>query len=368
MRSVTHCRRIASRRDSRPAAHCVNTAGWSVMFNRLPIGPSRAVIAKRVRSITAQPVRFLAALIVVALLAIGPCGGILRAQEGDELRSSKTAADEQTAASNDNAAAGKSTPVTVVPAPPTAIPTNLFELIAAGGPLMLPIAACSLIAAVFGIERLVVLRKRRVIPKDFVVRFIDMLQNNELDRATALHLCEENGSPISHVFAHAVRKWGKPSVEVEQAVIDGGERQVSHLRSHLRILNAVATVSPLLGLLGTVIGMMICFNQIAGSSAMGKAEQLAGGIGVALITTAGGLGVAIPALILYMYFVGRVDALVMEMDHQAQKVVNLISAEGLAEPPPATTRSTTRRASGAAAATESRESRKAVPSPSAAGS
>jgi biopolymer transport protein ExbB len=172
-----------------------------------------------------------------------------------------------------------------------------------------------------------------VIPKDFVTRFVDHLEQGQLDRRTALKLCEENSSPIASIFAHAVRKWGKPSVEVEQAIIDGGERQVSQLRKHLRVINAVATISPLLGLLGTVMGMMQCFYDIASSSAMGKAEQLAGGIGIALITTAGGLAVAIPALILYLYFVGRVDNLVMEMDLLAQRVANLISAESLSALP-----------------------------------
>ena len=214
-----------------------------------------------------------------------------------------------------------------------AIPTNLFETIGAGGALMYPIGACSILALAFSLERLVALRRRRVIPKDFVTRFLDHLEQGQLDRRTALKLCEENSSPIAAIFAHAVRKWGKPSVEVEQAIIDGGERQVSQLRKHLRVINAVSTISPLLGLLGTVVGMIVCFNQIASSSAMGKAEQLAGGIGIALITTAGGLFVAIPALILYLYFVGRVDALVMEMDLLAQRVANLISAESLAALP-----------------------------------
>lgn len=216
---------------------------------------------------------------------------------------------------------------------PVKIPTDLFETIEAGGVLMYPIGACSILALAFSLERLVVLRRRRVIPKDFVSRFLDHLEQGQLDRRTALKLCEENGSPIAAIFAHAVRKWGKPSVEVEQAIIDGGERQVSQLRKHLRVLNAVSTVSPLLGLLGTVVGMIMCFNQIATSSAMGKSEQLAGGIGVALITTAGGLFVAIPALILYMYFIGRVDSLVTEMDQLAQRVANLISAESLSALP-----------------------------------
>ncbi len=267
------------------------------------------------------------------------CGAVL-------LWAGIAATQEPAAPVDEDAIVGPATPATapaadiVVPEPRPrapaavqAIPTDLFETIIAGGPVMIPIGICSVIALAFGLERMVLLRRRRVIPKDFVTRFIEHLEQSMLDRKSALKLCEENGSPVAEVFAHGVRKWGKPSVEVEQAIIDGGERQVGQLRKHLRILNAVATVSPLLGLFGTVIGMMMCFNQIASSSAMGKAEQLAGGIGVALITTAGGLAVAIPALILYMYLIGRVDALVMEMDYLAQKVVNLISAEGLANPP-----------------------------------
>jgi biopolymer transport protein ExbB len=120
-------------------------------------------------------------------------------------------------------------------------------------------------------------------------------------------------------------------VEVEQAIIDGGERQVGALRKHLRVINGVASVSPLIGLLGTVWGMLESFNQIAEAGAMGKTEQLAAGIALALVTTAAGLMIAIPALISYMYLVGRVDALVMEMDELAQRVVHFISAEGLAE-------------------------------------
>ena len=210
------------------------------------------------------------------------------------------------------------------------IPTRLSDLFRAGGPMMWPLAACSVVVVAFAIERQVLLRRRRVIPRDFVTRFLEHLKTGQLDRAAALELCEANGSPIAQVFAHGVRKWGKPSVEVEQAIIDGGERQVGQLRKNLRILNTIATVSPLLGLLGTVQGMIKSFNGMAMGVGAGKvAEKLAQGIGMALIATAGGLIGAIPALVLYMYFAGRVDGLVMEMDSLAQKVVNLISAEGL---------------------------------------
>ena len=128
-----------------------------------------------------------------------------------------------------------------------------------------------------------------------------------------------------------MRKWGKPAVEVEQAVLDEGERVGNVLRKYLRVMNGISTVSPLLGLVGTVWGMMQAFNVIATSSAMGRAEMLAGGISVALMTTASGLMVAIPAMMLYLFFVGRVDSLVMEIDRHGQELVNLISAEALEE-------------------------------------
>lgn len=197
-----------------------------------------------------------------------------------------------------------------------------------------PFVIASLIAIWFGVERLVVLRTSRVIPRPFVERFLNLLRLGQLDPTSALALCEDNDSPVAHVFAHGVRKWGKSSVEVEQAIIDGGERQVALLRKHLRIINSVATVSPLIGLLGTVIGMMMAFFDLAGSDGGNRAQDLAVGIVTALSTTAMGLVIAIPCLILYTYLAARIDNLVMEMDALAQEVVNYISAEGLAANPP----------------------------------
>ncbi len=197
-----------------------------------------------------------------------------------------------------------------------------------------PFVVASLIAIWFSVERAVVLRRGRVIPKPFVERFLNLLKVGQLDARSAVELCEQNGSPVATIFAYGVRKWGKPSVEVEQAIIDGGERQVAQLRKHLRIINGVATVSPLIGLLGTVIGMMMAFFDLAGSEGGNRAQELAVGIVTALSTTALGLAIAIPCLIVYMYLAGRIDNLVMEMDELAQQVVNLISAEGLAANPP----------------------------------
>jgi biopolymer transport protein ExbB len=197
-----------------------------------------------------------------------------------------------------------------------------------------PFIVASLIAIWFGVERTVILRRGRVIPKPFVERFLNLLRAGQLDSRSAVELCEQNGSPVATIFAYGVRKWGKPSVEVEQAIIDGGERQVAQLRKHLRIINGVATITPLIGLLGTVLGMMIAFFDLAGSDGGNRAQELAVGIVTALSTTALGLAIAIPCLIVYMYLAGRIDGLVMEMDELAQQVVNHISAEGLAVNPP----------------------------------
>lgn len=208
------------------------------------------------------------------------------------------------------------------------IPTkNLLQVIRDGGPLMVPIGICSFALLVFVFERAVSLRRGRVIPGPFVRRFLQQLRERQLDPAKAAQLCADNRSPVADVFAAAINKWGRPSVEVEQAIIDAGERVTNGLRRYLRLFNGISTISPLLGLLGTVLGMIRAFNAIATADAMGRPEMLAAGISQALLTTAAGLSVAIPALIAYLFFSGRVDRLVNEIDAHGQQLVALISAE-----------------------------------------
>lgn len=221
-------------------------------------------------------------------------------------------------------------PLLFVAAANPVIPTrSLFEMLLAGGPLMLPILLASFVMLLIVFERTYCLRRRRVVPRLFIERFLLQLREGALDRSEALERCEDESTHIARVFAAGIRKWGKPAVEVEQAVLDEGERAANVLRRYLRVLSGVSTVSPLLGLLGTVWGMIQAFNVIASSPAMGRAEMLAGGISVALITTAAGLLVAIPSLVFYLIFVGRVDSLIMEIDHYGQELVGLVSHEGL---------------------------------------
>jgi biopolymer transport protein ExbB len=221
--------------------------------------------------------------------------------------------------------------------------TNLMKVFNDGGVLMYPILLCSIVSMVFLFERTISLRRGRIIPDPFVKRFLHQLREGQLDREQALALCEENSSPLATVFAAAVKKWGRPAVEVEQAVIDSGERVTNDLRRYLRVFNGVATISPLLGLLGTVFGMIAAFNAIATSKALGRPELLASGISEALLTTAFGLTVAIPALLFYWIFVSLVDRRIIEIDALGQELVALISAEGLQENAPARTARTRRR-------------------------
>jgi biopolymer transport protein ExbB len=209
-----------------------------------------------------------------------------------------------------------------------------LNLIWRGGPMFLAIGLCSFVLFIFVFERAISLRRGRVIPGPFVKRFIHQLQENELPQDDALDRCRENQSPVAEVFAAAVKKWGRPAVEVEQAVLDTGERVANRLRKYLRVFHGISSISPLLGLLGTVLGMISSFSSIANSDAMGRPELLAAGISQALLTTAGGLTVAIPAIAAHLYFMGRVDRLVMDIDALAQDVVNAIACDGWRETSP----------------------------------
>jgi len=212
------------------------------------------------------------------------------------------------------------------------VPTkSLWDMVVAGGPTMIPLAGCSMVLLIFVFERAVSLRRGRIAPRPFIKRFLHQVREGQLDREGALALCVENGTPVATVFAAAAKKWGRPAVEMEQAVMDAGERIVTGLRRYLRVLSGLHTVSPLIGLFGTVMGIITSFNALATSDALGKAEMLAQGISEALLATAAGLTVAIPALVTYLYFVGKVDQLTVELDAAGQELIGIISAEAIQE-------------------------------------
>ena len=282
------------------------------------IQPANTLKTRERNSVTIR----ISVMAIVAFAVLMTCR--LMAQENGNL----SPADSK-AASTD---AGTRETENAKPATPPGIPTDVLGIAdAMGRPFTIAFMIASVIGVWSVIERLVILRRRRVIPKAFVERFLMHLRAGRMDKNEAVAVCHQNQSPMADIFMHGVRKWGRPSVEVEQAVLDGGERQVSQLKKGLRVLNGVSTLSPLIGLLGTVVGMIRSFNDIATAGAMGQTQTLANGIALALLTTAVGLIIAIPAMAAYLYLAGRIDSIVMEMDRLGQELVHLISAEALRE-------------------------------------
>ncbi|MEM9587186.1 MAG: MotA/TolQ/ExbB proton channel family protein [Planctomycetota bacterium] len=208
------------------------------------------------------------------------------------------------------------------------LPGFVFK-IAEGGWLMFPLGVCSLAVLALSLERLVSLRRGRVIPRPFVRRFTECVEDGQLSFDEATELCEEFDCPVAEVFQAAVRRWGRPMFEIEQAVMDAGDRVAESLKRFLRVFHAISNVAPLIGLLGTVLGMIEAFETISSADSIGEPESLASGISTALMTTAGGLSVAIPAYLAYMYFSSKSDAYLNEIDKLCQRVVDCISAEGL---------------------------------------
>lgn len=193
---------------------------------------------------------------------------------------------------------------------------NLFLLLMKGGWLMLPIMAMSLLVVAFTIERFIGLRRDRVIPDELVVELGQLGGGQSaFDPRKAYRLCQQFPSAASTVIRSMLLKVGRPHSEVEHAVAEASEREAERIYANVRWLNLAAAVTPLLGLLGTVWGMIRAFHDTAQlAPGQNKADYLAEGIYVALVTTLCGLSVAIPAAILSHYFEGRITTMFHQID------------------------------------------------------
>jgi biopolymer transport protein ExbB len=189
--------------------------------------------------------------------------------------------------------------------------TSVWDFVIKGGPTMAVIGLCSLVALTVIVERLIVTRRRTVIPADFVTA----LRGMGSDRARALEFCRANGSPLADILGAAIRRRSDGTAAIEKAVEEAGRRVTVGLRRRMRLLGALPQVSTMLGLLGTIFGMIKTFQAIATSGqALGKTELLAKGIFEAWTCTAAGLLVAIPVLIAYHALLGRIDGRIVELD------------------------------------------------------
>ena len=200
----------------------------------------------------------------------------------------------------------------------------MFELVQAGGWIMWPIIACSVAAMAIIGERLWTLQEKNVLPEKLVAMIWQMHKEGKLTPAQIISI--RDSSPLGRTLAAGLVNMNHSREVMKESIEDAGRQVVHQLERYLNTLGTIAAISPLLGLLGTVIGMIKVFSAIT-SAGVGNPAVLAGGISEALITTAAGLSVAIPALIFHRYLSGKVDQLVVAMEEEALKMVEVMHGE-----------------------------------------
>jgi len=266
----------------------------------------------------------------IALLSIGQSGGATP-------QSGPTAVPPAVAApTSAPAAVPVSPPTGVVSTVPGALQSvnaindavrvnSIWDFVVKGGPVMFPIGLCSMVALTVIVERSLSLRRRRVIPPGFTTGLQAIMRSGGDVNDVALRYCRDQGGAVAEIFSAAIRKWREPLEILERHVQEAGERAVFHLQRGLRVLSVIASLSTMLGLLGTIFGMINAFQTVATSQqALGKTELLAKGIYEAMITTAAGLLVAIPTIAAHQALSARVDHLVHALD---QMIMDFVEAQ-----------------------------------------
>ena len=200
----------------------------------------------------------------------------------------------------------------------------MFEFVKAGGWLMLPIIACSIVAVAIIVERFWSLQRKRITPQHLVAQVWHWAKANDLDEVKVNQL--RSGSPLGKVIAAGLINRHHPREIMKESIEDAGRHIVPELERFLNTLGTIASVAPLLGLLGTVVGMIDVFAAII-EHGVGNPAVLAEGISKALVTTAAGLSVAIPALMFSRYFKGYVNELILTMEQEAVKLVEVIHGD-----------------------------------------
>ncbi|MCB1841625.1 MAG: MotA/TolQ/ExbB proton channel family protein [Halioglobus sp.] len=200
----------------------------------------------------------------------------------------------------------------------------MLELLVAGGWLMVLIVMSSVIVLAICIERLYTLNPRKIAPPHLLATVWKQLKRGELD-AARLRILRES-SPLGRILAAGLNNAYHGRDVMKESIQEAAGHVVHDLERYLNTLGTIAAVAPLLGLLGTVVGMIKVFAEIM-AQGTGNASALAGGISEALITTAAGLTVAIPALVMHRYFTGRIDAIVVELEQETIKLVDALHSE-----------------------------------------
>ncbi len=197
----------------------------------------------------------------------------------------------------------------------------MYDFVVKGGVLMIPIALCSIIALAIFLERLWSLRRSRVIPRDFLIEIEDLIRREKIPEA--ITRCRKDNSSMANIIVAGIRNFGKRREIVKESIEEIGRREAATLERYINVVGTISAIAPLLGLLGTVFGMIKAFNVIS-IQGVGNPSSLAGGISEALITTAAGLVVAIPTFVLYRYLANKADDLIVGMEEHSIRMVDLL--------------------------------------------
>lgn len=203
---------------------------------------------------------------------------------------------------------------------------NLWQVFLAGGPVMWPILFCSVFALAIALEKFWFLHKIGIDTQEFLGNILDKMKRHETKEA--LQLCDGTKSPIANILKSGILKYDRPRPQIIEAIEDSSLYEIPRIEKNLSVLATIAHVAPLLGLLGTVTGMVRCFQTIqakATSFHPVSPGDLAGGIWEALLTTVAGLIVAIPTFVAYNYLVNRVNNFILEMEKASTELVNFLT-------------------------------------------
>ncbi|MCM8780787.1 MAG: MotA/TolQ/ExbB proton channel family protein [Candidatus Omnitrophica bacterium] len=203
---------------------------------------------------------------------------------------------------------------------------SLWQLFLAGGPVMWPILFCSVFALAIILERFWYLRSIKIDIQEFLGKILDKIKRHQIK--DALGICDETKNPLSRILKAGILRYDRPRPQIKEAIEDASLYEIPRLEKNLSTLATIAHISPLLGLLGTVTGMVRCFQTIqakATSFHPVSPGDLAGGIWEALLTTVAGLLVAIPTFVAYNYLVSRINNFILEMEKASTELLNFLT-------------------------------------------
>jgi biopolymer transport protein ExbB len=207
----------------------------------------------------------------------------------------------------------------------TPVGALVFEFLASGGPVMVPIALCSVVGLAFFLERSWALKSGRVLPREVRIEIVELAKQKRF--SDALTLCRKHDIALGRILEVVFVKAEKGRAQMREASEEVGRREIAQMERRCEVVGTVAAVTPLLGLLGTVLGMILTFEVIQ-DQGLGVMSSLAGGISQALVTTFAGLCVGIPALIGHRILLARVDSLALELEQVTSEVIGWVE-EGL---------------------------------------